>query len=178
MADRKRTRWPFIVGPFCIALVGYTAVLSIPHPALPGLTYFFLFFITAGLYPSIIGTIAWTSNNLAPNFKRAIGMALLMTMGNLGGAVGSNIFIATQAPHCLCSLSHLILKGQLTHGFQTGWAMDSPWELLYQPSSPRSSSAGILGASTRSGILFLRKRQGRDILRVSSKITLKFVLRY
>lgn len=79
--------------------MGYTALLAIPHPALPGLTYFFLFFITAGLYPSIIGTISWVGNNLAPSFKRAVGMAVLMTVGNLGGAVGSNIFIENQAPH-------------------------------------------------------------------------------
>ncbi|EEY20081.1 inner membrane transport protein yfaV [Verticillium alfalfae VaMs.102] len=76
LADRRKTRWVFIVIPFCIALVGYVG----------------------GLYPSIIGCISWVGNNLAPYFKRAIGMALLMTVGNLGGAVGSNIFVEDQAP--------------------------------------------------------------------------------
>lgn len=47
----------------------------------------------------MIGVISWVGNNLAPSFKRAIGMALLMTLGNLGGAIGSNIFLAKQAPH-------------------------------------------------------------------------------
>lgn len=74
-------------------------LLSIPHPRLPGLTYAFLFFIPAGVYPAVIGCISWVGNNLAPTFKRAIGMALLMTVGNLGGAIGSNIFLAKQAPH-------------------------------------------------------------------------------
>lgn len=74
-------------------------MLAIPHPALPGVTYFFLFFITGGLYPSIIGCISWIANNLAPSYKRAIGMAILMSFGNLGGAVGSNIFLQNQAPH-------------------------------------------------------------------------------
>ncbi|CRK17073.1 hypothetical protein BN1723_017517 [Verticillium longisporum] len=98
LADRRKTRWAFIVIPFSIALVGYVGVLSITHPGLPGLTYFFPFFITGGLYPSIIGRISWVGNNLAPSFKRAIGMALLMIVGNLGGAVGSNIFLEDQAP--------------------------------------------------------------------------------
>ncbi|KAK5940198.1 hypothetical protein PMZ80_007618 [Knufia obscura] len=36
--------------------------------------------------------------NLAPSWKRAVGMALLISIGNLGGAIGSNIFLANQAP--------------------------------------------------------------------------------
>lgn len=99
LSDKYRRRWVFIVIPFSIALVGYTALLAIPHPRLPGLTYFFLFWITAGLYASIIGTVSWVGNNLAPAFKRAVGMAILMTVGNLGGTVGSNIFLEEQAPH-------------------------------------------------------------------------------
>lgn len=99
LADRRKSRWMFIVIPYGIALVGFIALLSIPHPALPQLTYFFLFFITGGLYPAVIGCISWVGNNLAPSFKREIGMALLLTVGNLGGAIGSNIFIQNQAPH-------------------------------------------------------------------------------
>ncbi|KAI8686543.1 MFS domain-containing protein [Fusarium keratoplasticum] len=99
LADKRRKRWPFILIPFSIAAVGFIALLSIPHPRLPGLTYSVLFLITSGLYPAVIGCITWVGNNLAPTFKRAIGMALLMTLGNLGGAIGSNIFLAQQSPH-------------------------------------------------------------------------------
>ncbi|UPK97221.1 hypothetical protein LCI18_008156 [Fusarium solani-melongenae] len=98
LADKRRKRWPFILIPFSIAAVGFIALLSIPHPRLPGLTYSVLFLITSGLYPAVIGCITWVGNNLAPTFKRAIGMALLMTLGNLGGAIGSNIFLAEQSP--------------------------------------------------------------------------------
>lgn len=99
LADKRQNRWVFIAIPFSISAVGFIALLSIPHPALPGLTYAFLFTIPAGLYPAVIGCISWIGNNLAPSWKRAIGMALMMTVGNLGGAVGSNIFLARQAPH-------------------------------------------------------------------------------
>lgn len=98
LADGRHNRWIFIAIPFTIALIGYIGVISIPHPRLPGLTYFFLFWITGGLYPSIIGCLSWVGNNLAPSFKRALGMALLMTIGNLGGTIGSNIFLQEQAP--------------------------------------------------------------------------------
>ena len=98
LSDKFRNRWIFIITPFSIALVGYIALLSIPHPALPGLTYFFLFVISIGLYASIIGTVSWVGNNLAPAFRRAVGMAMFMTLGNVGGIVGSNIFLQHQAP--------------------------------------------------------------------------------
>lgn len=38
-------------------------------------------------------------NNLAPSWKRAVGMAFVNSGGNLGGLVGSNIFLDSEAPH-------------------------------------------------------------------------------
>ncbi|CAI6090590.1 unnamed protein product [Clonostachys chloroleuca] len=57
------------------------------------LTYAFLFCIPAGLYPAVIGCVSWVSNNLAPSWKRAIGMAFLMTLGGFGRSVGANMFL-------------------------------------------------------------------------------------
>lgn len=42
--------------------------------------------------------ISRLGNNLAPSSKRAVGMALLISVGNLGGVAGSNIFLSSQAP--------------------------------------------------------------------------------
>lgn len=98
-ADEYKTRWPFIVGPYCVTAIGMIGLLAIPHPKLPGLTYAFLFCVPAGTYPPLIGLVSWFGNNLAPSWKRAVGMALLICMGNLGGAVGSNIYLEKQRPH-------------------------------------------------------------------------------
>lgn len=94
MADRHKSRWQFICGPFSVSTIGFVALLAIPHPRYPGLTYAMLFFITGGLYPAIIGVISWIANNLAPSWKRAVGMAFLMTFGNLGGAIGLSSCLA------------------------------------------------------------------------------------
>jgi hypothetical protein len=40
----------------------------------------------------------WTSNNLAPQTKRALGIAFMVAVGNIGGIVGSFIFQAKEAP--------------------------------------------------------------------------------
>jgi hypothetical protein len=47
------------------------------------------------LYPAKIRP----ANNLAGSWKRSIGMGLQICVGNLGGAIGSNIYLAKQAPH-------------------------------------------------------------------------------
>lgn len=96
VADRHQKRWPYIVIPYSIAVCGFLALLVIPHPRFPGLTYAFLFTIPAGVYPPLICCLSWIGNNLAPTWKRSVGMALLISIGNFGGAIGSNIFI--QAP--------------------------------------------------------------------------------
>ncbi|KAM5343861.1 hypothetical protein ACJ41O_012398 [Fusarium nematophilum] len=97
-ADRCQRRWPFIAGPYTVALCGFIGLLSIPHPRLPGLTYAFLFAIPAGVHPGVITLVSWISNNLSPTWKRAVGMAMTISLGNLGGVVGSNIYLAREAP--------------------------------------------------------------------------------
>lgn len=52
----------------------------------------FLFTIPAGVSHPIMGLLSRFGNNLAPSWKRAVGMALIISVGNLGSAVGSNIF--------------------------------------------------------------------------------------
>lgn len=99
LSDRRRTRWLFIVIPYTIAAVGFLGLLAVPQPRFPGLTYALLFFIPAGIYPGLIGILSWIGNNLAPSWKRAIGMGLLISLGNTGGLIGSNIFQEHQAPN-------------------------------------------------------------------------------
>ena len=79
-------------------VIAQIGLLAIPQPQLPGLTYFFLFVALAGVYCPQQLLVSWTANNSAPSSKRAIAMALLLCGGNLSGVVGSNIFIAAQAP--------------------------------------------------------------------------------
>lgn len=43
--------------------------------------------------------ISSAANNLAGSWKRSVGMALQISIGNLGGAIGSNIYLAREAPH-------------------------------------------------------------------------------
>jgi len=97
-SDKVQQRSPFIMAGYCIAAAGFIGQLAIPHTRLPGLTYGFLFPVAAGLYCPFVHIVCWTANNLAPSSKRAVGMGLLISVGNMGGIAGSNIYIASQAP--------------------------------------------------------------------------------
>jgi hypothetical protein len=38
------------------------------------------------------------ANNISPSSKRAVGMAFFISVGNMGAIMGSNIYLAQQAP--------------------------------------------------------------------------------
>lgn len=144
LSDKYRQRTPFILLGIAVGIIGFVGLLAIPHPQLPGLTYGMLFIATSGIYMSLVPTVCFvgksstlyfssqlfthlkiSANNLAPSSKRAIGMAHLICMGNLGGIAGSNIFLAQQAPHywtgygfilgidCVAFLACLMLRYRL-----------------------------------------------------------------
>jgi len=97
-SDLTQIRSPWIIAGYSIAICGFIAQLAIPHPRYPGLTYGFLFPVAAGLYCPFTCLVSWIGNSLAPSSKRAVGMALLISVGNMGGIMGSNIYISREAP--------------------------------------------------------------------------------
>lgn len=97
-SDKAQVRSWFIIAGYCIASCGFIAQLAIPHPAYPGLTYGFLFPVAAGLYCPFVCLVSWIANSLAPSSKRAVGMALLISVGNMGGIMGSNIYLERERP--------------------------------------------------------------------------------
>lgn len=66
--------------------------------------YFGTYLCVAGPYTGGAGSIIWLANNLEGKCKRAIGMAIVICMGNLGGAIASNIFRSQDAPRYLLGL--------------------------------------------------------------------------
>ncbi|KAK3044433.1 hypothetical protein LTS18_007362 [Coniosporium uncinatum] len=59
-----------------------------------------MFFVAGGTFPCTPAIVAWLSNNLAGQWKRATGMALEFTIGNMmGGVIGSNIYLANEKPN-------------------------------------------------------------------------------
>lgn len=58
-SDHYRQRTPFILLVVAVGIVGFTALLAVPHPQLPGLTYGTLFLATSGIYMSLVPTLCF-----------------------------------------------------------------------------------------------------------------------
>ncbi|KAH7030577.1 major facilitator superfamily domain-containing protein [Microdochium trichocladiopsis] len=100
LADRFTWRLPFIVGPQALVALSY-AVLFAKSGSIArevALCYAFVHVACIGTYPIVPGANTWTINNLAGPAKRAMGIAFMICIGNVGGIIGSFIFRDSEAP--------------------------------------------------------------------------------
>jgi len=79
-------------------LIGFAIQIS---DASPGAKYFGTFLCVAGSYASFPAVVAWLGNNLSGQYKRGVGMALHIGVGNFSGAISSNVYRAQDAPRYL-----------------------------------------------------------------------------
>ncbi|KXS95223.1 hypothetical protein AC578_1868 [Pseudocercospora eumusae] len=97
LSDRYRKRSPFVIYPYFLSATGFLILLAMPADRWPGARYGILFLVAIGLYVPLVGVVSWNANNLAGSWKRSIGMALQITVGNLGGVAASNIYLSREA---------------------------------------------------------------------------------
>lgn len=85
-SDKFAWRMPFIAVPMSVLTVAL-AVLFTQSPKVGhnlGAMYFGVILAQIGIYPLNPGISAWIGNNLAPSWKRSMGLAWLFTAGNIG----------------------------------------------------------------------------------------------
>ncbi|PSR78287.1 hypothetical protein PHLCEN_2v7483 [Hermanssonia centrifuga] len=72
----------------CIGLAGYIILVASRNAAL---SYFGVYLAACGIYPNIPNTVAWVSNNVEGSYKRSVSLAMVISFGNINGAVSSNV---------------------------------------------------------------------------------------
>ncbi|KAJ6585527.1 MFS general substrate transporter [Mycena capillaripes] len=97
-SDRVKKRYPFILAGLCMCLVGFSINIS---NASSGVKYFGTFLCVGGTYSAFPGIVAWLGNNLSGQYKRGVGMALHIGIGNFAGAIASNIYRTQDKPRYL-----------------------------------------------------------------------------
>lgn len=127
-------RFPFVALGLVMNLIGFSINIS---TAPRGAKYFGTFFCVAGSYAAFPGVVAWLvllianitnpqlttcsrrlGNNLAGQYKRGVGMALHIGIGNFAGAIASNIYRTQDSPRYILGrkFSKSVRKGSyLTH---------------------------------------------------------------
>ncbi|KPI37148.1 putative transporter [Cyphellophora attinorum] len=100
LADRFSWRMPIIVGGQVLVIIANSIqfVYAADIANNVALCYFCVFMALAGAYPIIPGVMAWQLNNLAGPLRRAMGIALMVCLGNVGGIIGSFIFLDAEKP--------------------------------------------------------------------------------
>jgi predicted MFS family arabinose efflux permease len=95
VADKKRTRGPFMLV-FCIvAASGWIMLISSGKFAIQ---YTGVFLATGGIFPLVPLGVAWNSNNIGGSLKRGVGIAMHVGFGNLGGVISSFIYLPKDSP--------------------------------------------------------------------------------
>ncbi|EPQ50490.1 MFS general substrate transporter [Gloeophyllum trabeum ATCC 11539] len=94
-SDRIKKRSPFIMAGLIMLLIGF--VINITDAPI-GAKYFGTFFCVAGSYAAFPGVVAWLGNNMVGQYKRGVGMALHIGIGNFAGAISSNVYRSKDAP--------------------------------------------------------------------------------
>jgi MFS family permease len=94
-SDKLKIRSPFILAGLTMCLIGFSINIS---DAPKGVKYLGTFFCVTGSYAAVPGVISWLGNNLSGHYKRGVGMALHIGIGNFGGAIASNIYRTRDHP--------------------------------------------------------------------------------
>lgn len=126
-SDRLRHRYAFAMSGIVLCAIGYIVLLC-QGPAKGGLAigvrYMALFFITSGIFIVQPMVVVWLMNNVSGHYKRNFASALLVGIGNLGGIVGSNIYLDREKPRFKTGysigLSFIVLAGVLATIFYAG----------------------------------------------------------
>lgn len=102
LSDRAKHRYTFFMIGTAFNAMAYIILLCQGPPAPQGLSrdvrYMAVFFALIGQYISTPMVVVWLSNNVSGHYKRAVGTAIVVGIGNAGGIVGSNIYLQSEAP--------------------------------------------------------------------------------
>lgn len=97
LSDKTRHRFGFIIAGCLVATTGYSILLAM-HEVTVAVRYMAVFFVVGGGFIAQPITIVWLNNNLGGHYKRGVGAAMQIGIGNFGGIVASNIFLQSEAP--------------------------------------------------------------------------------
>lgn len=95
LVEKTKRRAPFIIGGSTVALIGYILLISSPWPAL-GYTGTIL--AVAGMFPATAIIVSWPANNVSGQTKRATASALQISVGNIAGAAGTQLYRPIWSP--------------------------------------------------------------------------------
>ncbi|CAG8473701.1 3806_t:CDS:10, partial [Cetraspora pellucida] len=96
LSDRYGVRGRILILCLLVALVGY--LLLIVASSSIAIRYIGACIVGMGMFSCVPLSITWLTNNLAGDLKRAVGSAIIIASGNVGGLVASQLYQPQDAP--------------------------------------------------------------------------------
>lgn len=113
-SDKVGLRSPFLLFNYTCMAVGYIMCITLDPISRPKAVYAAIYIMALGIYPAFPLVVIWFSNNLSGAYKRAVGMAFQIGIGNFSGAFASNFYRSQDSPHF--TLGHSLELGFILMG--------------------------------------------------------------
>jgi MFS family permease len=97
-ADKHRERGLHIAIPGAIGAIGYALLVALRDKGAVAM-YIAACITTTGVFAHIPAMLSWFTNNIGGHTKRGAATAFIISIGNVGGAIGGQIYRADDAPH-------------------------------------------------------------------------------
>ena len=95
LAEKTKRRAPFIICSTTVGIVGYIMLLTSHWP---GMSYAGTIVVSAGIWPSVATILSWPANNVSGQTKRATAHAMQISIGNIGGILGTQLYRPKWSP--------------------------------------------------------------------------------
>lgn len=96
-SDKLKHRFSFFVAGTSLVTIGYGMLLAQEGKS-RDYKFGAVFLVFGGAYMVTPMALAWLQNNLSGHWKRAFGSSIQVTIGNIAGIIGSNIYLVNEAP--------------------------------------------------------------------------------
>jgi predicted MFS family arabinose efflux permease len=118
IADKYQARAPILLIFSLPVIAGYAILLGTYSP---GVNYFGCFLVVFGtyVYPGL--NLTWLNGNTAPHYKRATAIAMNQTVGNLGGIIAGQIYLARESPRY--KTGHAVSLSGLSFAWTLTWVL-------------------------------------------------------
>ncbi|KAI9323602.1 major facilitator superfamily domain-containing protein [Dichotomocladium elegans] len=96
-ADRRAERGYHIAAPSCLGLIGYILMVACKDQGSVAL-YISACVTVTGVFAQASPMLSWFTNNIGGHTKRAVASAIIISIGNVGGAIAGQVYRANDAP--------------------------------------------------------------------------------
>lgn len=96
-ADKRRERGLHLAVPAAVGALGYALLVGLRNHG-PVAMYIAACIATTGVFANVPAMLSWFTNNIGGHTKRGVACAFIISVGNIGGAIGGQIYRANDAP--------------------------------------------------------------------------------